>query len=56
MRYARDWIRVLLSIILLYFTWGETGPITTLCIFLTMARAEAQDFNKGLTFTDKQRR
>ena len=45
-----DWIRIMLTLALVYLVYGETGWATALCVFLMAARAEILDANAGRTF------
>ncbi len=53
MTYLGDWLRIIFSFVLLFGVYLETGWVTTVCIFLLIARAEVQDYNAKLTFKSK---
>ena len=45
-----DWIRIVLTLVLLVFVYQETGWATTLVLLLMAARGEIMDYHAGRTF------
>ena len=45
-----DWIRIVLTLILIAIVDAQAGWATALCLFLIAARIEMQDYKAGRTF------
>lgn len=50
MKNIGDYVRILISVGLLYWSYQETGLVTCIIFFLLLTRAEVQDYRAGITF------
>lgn len=49
-----DWMRLVLTLLLIFGVYTETGWMTALFAFLIAARCEVKDYNDGVTFKDSR--